>query len=92
VQQLDRDRRLSEQDYGPYLEVATLFEHEGRFFLYMVAGYDPEGDNAWYELSERPAKPLSDVASDGWLNPLADTSLELSAVLGVRATKCSRPT
>jgi len=98
VQKLDQSRRLSEQDYGPFLEVATLFEHEGRFFLSVSAGYGPEkhNDEAWYELAEKlvceaGCGPLDASASDGWLDPLVDQAEELFAVLGVRATKCPRP-
>jgi len=91
---IDQSRRLSEQDYGPFLEVATLYEHKGRFFLSVNAGYGPEGQNeeAWYELSERPAVTLDNAASDGWLDPLADQDVELFAVLGVTATKCPHTT
>lgn len=86
---LDQYRKLSEQDYGPFLEVFTLSQgDDGKFLLTVSAGYGQEGTNEkdLYELDAKPAKPLAELlpeAYDGYANPGVDMSEEYSEALGV---------
>lgn len=84
---LDENRRLSEQDYGGFLEVAKLVEDDdGTFRLNVSAGYDSEGLNEYdvYQLDARPVKPLAEVFNhDLYCNPGVDQSEQLASDLGV---------
>jgi hypothetical protein len=93
VNTLDQSRLLTEQDYGGFLEVATLYEHEGRFLLHVSAGYGAEScnDDRWYELSARPPKPLAEYASGLWLDPCRDQSVDFACWFGVDAHQAERP-
>jgi hypothetical protein len=77
---IDESRLLSEQDYGPFLEVATLTEEEGKLVLSVSAGYGQEKTNetAWYELSARPSQSLDEYASPGWLDPVRNQAEEFA--------------
>lgn len=91
MKKLDENRHLSEQDYGGFLEVATLEEAEdGQLFLTISAGYDREGvnDADYYRVSSRPMRPLAEVFNcDLVCNPGTDQSKELSEEFGVEFTK-----
>ena len=88
MRELDESRLLSEQDFGGFLEVATLYEDEEGLTLVVEAGYGPEGHNVSreYRLDKRPAQPLDAFASETWLDPSTDQSEDLAKLLGVSVT------
>lgn len=88
MQLLDENRRLSEQDSGPFLEVATLYDAgDGTFVLELEAGYSAPFDEVRYSLASRPARSLAEVFSfDAYIEPLDDQSKMLSKDLGVPVT------
>lgn len=61
---LDEHRQTSEQDYGPWLDAATLYDTSvdgGEFLLKVESGYSKPYEVEWYKLGARPGKPLSDL-------------------------------
>ena len=89
----DEYRHLSEQDGGPFLEVATVYEDDnGTYCLRVSAGYGSEGINdlRWYELFEKPKKALAECAIE--LDPLVDQCAELGMALGVAVKLCDQST
>lgn len=86
MKKLDEHRATSEQDYGPWLDAATLFESEdGRLLLLVEGGYQAPYDSRWYELASRPAA-LSELLGEegGWADPSRDQSDDLVYWLGVQ--------
>ena len=93
TRQVKQVRGLSEQDYGPFLQVLThwvvRYQDGDKHFVCVNAGYEDERNNqeAWYELDGEPTLPgeLSDLC----LDPLTDQSevygesSELQDLLGV---------
>ena len=86
IERLDQNRLFSEQDGGPYLEVATLMEQGDEYVLHVSAGYGSESSNdqRTYVLSEKPEHLLDHYASEGWLDPTRDQAEELTRTLGVQ--------
>jgi hypothetical protein len=92
--ELDKWVNLSEQDYGPWLDAATLFEtDDGQLLLQVEGGYGKPYDTAWYSLAERPDKPLDELLKDYelWANPTSDQSEQILDDLGVVAHLVERP-
>lgn len=93
--QIDEHHLLSEQDYGPWLDRATLHQtDDGQLLLEVEGGYSKPYYVAWYSLSDLPNKPLSE-AFDGdnglWADPTSDQSEDFADLLGVQVHKVERP-
>lgn len=79
-------RALSEEDYGPFLQVLRVYEHEGAYYLSLNAGYGREQDNEerWYLLVGKPTLPTKEsLEENGGLDPCCDQSGELPHLVGV---------
>ncbi len=99
MKKLDEYRNLSEQDYGGFLEVATLWqhvEHDGTLFLEVSAGYgqDTHNDGVFYIVDDLPLKTLEEAFKDSgdcYFDPSRDQSKDFAEDLGtgVRQAKDS---
>lgn len=85
--QLKQVRVISEEDYGPFLQVVTLYFAEGRFHLRLSAGYDQENNNekADYILDGKPTHFPTEkwLKEKGFVDPLVDQSRDLIDLVGV---------
>ena len=63
----DQYEQLTEQDYGHWIDRATLYNEDGELTLQIEAGYSKPYDQAWYELLEEPAQSLEATFSS-WEN------------------------
>ncbi len=89
--------QLSDQDYGAFVQEATLFEVGGVFFLEVSAGYQVADTSQWYKLEGEPTKWPED---DGelWADPHTDQSernthgcSDLSDTFGVHGEQTTNP-
>ncbi len=94
----DEQRRTSEQDFGPWLDAATLFEtDDGQVLLKVESGYSKPYEVAWYSLSEKPKEALQFTGGATlhlgtlWANHSEDDSSFWEEVLEVVVHKVERP-
>ncbi len=85
---IQEEVQFSEQDYGPYIDRATLVEHEGSTYLHVECGYSKPYESAWYKLDGLPCLKTAFGGYTGlWFDPSRDESLDLTTILGVTAVK-----
>jgi hypothetical protein len=77
----DEHRETREEDYGPWFERATVYEHEGQHWLHVEAGYQKPYDEAFYRLSDKPQTDVKRLL----LDPTSDCSKDYSDELCVEA-------
>jgi hypothetical protein len=88
MQKIDEHTHLSEQDYGPWLDKATLYEDSGQFILFVEGGYSIPYEEEWYKLDQRPSKPLKELLTgELWAAGGDSTLLEEKLEVGVVETE-----
>lgn len=90
-------RTLSEQDYGPYLDVVTIYEIDGTNYIEASCGYEQEAlnDSVWYKMESYPPEHIDLDAYFGrpmTIDVHIDQSKELTEDLDVVCTKVDDPT
>ena len=89
---------LSDQDFGAFVDEATLFNCEGRWVLRLAAGYQVADEEDWYELEAEPTKWPVSPSDEPIANPGTDQSedcghgSEIFDTFGVNAKEIEPPT
>jgi len=93
VQKLDEVRTSSDEDYGVFTCVGTLFvDVDGTHWLQVKCGYSKPYDESWYKLGQRPAKSLEEAFTvEAWADTYSDQSEVFAADLGVECVKQEPP-
>jgi len=80
-------RILTEEDYGAFVQVFTLYLHEGRPVVRFQAGYREPSEEAWYELDAEPTTFPTKDTTDVLVNCYTDQTRDLEDFFGVTGHK-----